>query len=211
VIEELFQNMTLSLISDALFFEPATENITVEYERVQNIYAYNSRNLLLSYGLVLGFALTAVTADCVSICYNGASYSNKFSTILRATRGQNLEELVALNDQKGAGPLPSYLAKARIRFGDAELFEEVTVSIRSSFGRSWRWPVNRLIWWLRSNTMISLTQLLGKSISWPAREGSHCIHKVTKYNANLSVGSEQGLGEEPRPLNCFHEVTTGKE
>jgi hypothetical protein len=121
VIEELFQNMTLSLFSDPGFLEPAAENITVQYERMQNTYTYNSRNLLFSYGLALGFALIAVVAGCVSIWYNGASYSNRFSTILRATRGQNIEELVALNDRAGADPLPKYLAKARIRMGYEEL------------------------------------------------------------------------------------------
>jgi hypothetical protein len=121
VIEELFQNMTLSLFSDPGFLEPAAENITVQYERMQNTYTYNSRNLLMSYGLALGFALIAVIAGCASIWYNGASYSNRFSTILRATRGQKLEELVALNDRTGADPLPKYLAKTRIRLGYEEL------------------------------------------------------------------------------------------
>jgi hypothetical protein len=121
VIEELFQNMTLSLFSDPGFLEPAAENITLQYERMQNTYIYNSRNLLMSYGLALGFALIAVVAGCASIWYNGASYSNRFSTILRATRGQNMEELVALNDRTGADPLPKYLAKARIRLRYEEL------------------------------------------------------------------------------------------
>jgi hypothetical protein len=121
VVEELFQNMTLSLFGDPGFLEPAAENITVQYERMQNTYTYNSRNLLLSYGLALGFALIAVVAGCASIWYNGACYSNRFSTIFRATRGQNMEELVALNDRTGADPLPKYLAEARIRLGYEEL------------------------------------------------------------------------------------------
>lgn len=119
-IEELFRNMTLSLFSDDSFREPTTDNITVRYERSQNIYVYSSKNLILSYGLGLGFAFLAVIAGCSSIYHNGASYSYRFSTIVRTTRGQKMEELVALDDRNGADPLPKYLAKARIRLGEAE-------------------------------------------------------------------------------------------
>jgi len=84
------------------------------FYRTQNTYAYDSRNLLISYGLAVSFALLAGVAGCISIYYTGASYSNKFSTVLRTTRGQELEELVVQNDRTGVDPLPKRLAKTRI-------------------------------------------------------------------------------------------------
>ena len=113
VVEELFQNMTLSLMSTQGFQRDA-KDINMTFYRTQNTYAYDSRNLLISYGLAVSFALLAGVAGCISIYYTGASYSNKFSTVLRTTRGQELEELVVQNDRTGVDPLPKRLAKTRI-------------------------------------------------------------------------------------------------
>jgi hypothetical protein len=114
VLEELFHNMTLSLFSNEAFLELSAKNIMVEYTITENTYAYDSRNLLISYGLAVSFALLAGIAGCLSIYSNGASYSNRFSTVLRTTRGQELEELVLHNDRTGVDPLPKHLEKARI-------------------------------------------------------------------------------------------------
>lgn len=129
-IEELFRNMTLSLFSDHSFLGSTTENITIRYEHTRNVYVYSSKNLFLSYGLALGFAFLAVVAGCVSIHHNGASYSNKFSTIIRTTRGQEMEDLVASDDRDGADPLPKYLANARIRLGDGESEQKTKDELR---------------------------------------------------------------------------------
>jgi hypothetical protein len=127
VLEELFQNMTLSLFSTEAFVEDSVESIEVAYNITQNTYAYDSRNLLISYGLAVSFALLAGIAGCISILSNGASYSNRFSTVLRTTRGQELEELVAHNDRTGVDPLPKHLEKARIdlRRGQVESERDV--------------------------------------------------------------------------------------
>jgi hypothetical protein len=114
VLEELFHNMTLSLFSAKAFLEDSPESIKVEYKITQNTYAYDSRNLLISYGLAVGFALVASIVGCASIYFNGASYSNRFSTVLRTTRGHELEELVVHNDRTGVDPLPKHLEKSRI-------------------------------------------------------------------------------------------------
>jgi hypothetical protein len=114
VVEELFHNMTLSLFSTGAFVQASAEDIEVAYNVTQNTYTYDSRNLFISYGLAVSFALAAGVAGCISIYCNGASYSNRFSTVLRTTRGQELEELVAHNDRTGVDPLPKHLAKSRI-------------------------------------------------------------------------------------------------
>jgi hypothetical protein len=117
-IEELFQNMTLALFSDARFLRDSEQpvNITVSYNR--NIYSYSSRNLLISYGAALSLTLLASVAGCLAIFFNRASYTNKFSTIMRTTAG--FEDLVHENDRTGADPLPKHLAKARIHVGRRE-------------------------------------------------------------------------------------------
>jgi hypothetical protein len=48
-VEELFQKMTLSLFSNPAFLEDSAETVEIEYRVTQNIYAHNSRNLLISY------------------------------------------------------------------------------------------------------------------------------------------------------------------
>jgi hypothetical protein len=127
VLEELFRNMTLSLLSAEAFVEPSAEDIKVAYKITQNTYAYDSRNLFVSYGMAVSFALIAGIAGCASILSNGASYSNRFSTVLRTTRGQELEELVVHNDRTGVDPLPEHLEKSRIdlRRGQVESQHDV--------------------------------------------------------------------------------------
>jgi hypothetical protein len=117
-IEQLFQNFTLALFNDARFLRDSDEpvNITVSYTR--NIYSYSSRNLLLSYGVALSLTLLASLAGCLAIFFNRASYTNKFSTIMRTTAG--FEDLVHETDRTGADPLPKHLAKARIHIGRRE-------------------------------------------------------------------------------------------
>jgi hypothetical protein len=41
--------MTLSLFSNPAFLEDSAETVEIEYRVTQNIYAHNSRNLLISY------------------------------------------------------------------------------------------------------------------------------------------------------------------
>jgi hypothetical protein len=129
VVEELFHNLTLSLFSAETFISDSPEVVQVTRYFTQNTYAYDSRNLLISYGLAVSFALLAGIAGCTSIYSNGASYSNRFSTVLRTTRGQELEELVLHNDRTGFDPLPKHLEKARIdlRRGQVESERDIDV------------------------------------------------------------------------------------
>jgi len=117
-IEQLFQNFTLALFSEPRFLRDSDGlvNVTVSYTR--NIYSYSSRNLLISYGVALGLTLLASLAGCIAIFCNRASYTNRFSTIMRSTAG--FEDLVHLQDRTGADPLPKYLAKSRIDLGRRE-------------------------------------------------------------------------------------------
>jgi hypothetical protein len=90
--------------------------VTRSYTR--NTYSYSQRNLLLSYGIALFLTLLASISGCLAIFHNGASYTHKFSTILRTTTG--LGELVEKEDRTGADPLPIYLSRARVDLGRSE-------------------------------------------------------------------------------------------
>lgn len=114
-IEELFQNMTLSLFSDSRFVRNSEEPVNVTQSHTRNTYSYSQKNLLISYGTALFCTLLGSIAGCIAIYWNGASYTQKFSTILRTTTG--LGPVVAENDRSGADPLPKYLARARVNLG----------------------------------------------------------------------------------------------
>lgn len=105
-IEELFQNMTLSLFSSPSFLIKGTHPVNVTTMRSQNIYIYSSNRLVLSYVIALVLALFSSICGLSAIRLNGASYSNRISTFLRAAAQQDLYSLIPPDDQRGADPLP---------------------------------------------------------------------------------------------------------
>jgi hypothetical protein len=85
-IEQLFQNMTLSLLSKSQYLAEAGQMTDVVLDRWLNVYAYDQKNLLISYGFALVLTLLACAVGCAKVYRNGVSYSNLFSTVLRTTR-----------------------------------------------------------------------------------------------------------------------------
>lgn len=116
-IEELFHNITLSFLSEAAFVRDSEEEVNITIQHTQNVYSYDSTNLLLCYGIALGLSLLACIFGGASIFMSQASYSNKFSTTMRATRGSRIEDLIQHKDRSGEDPLPEYLTGARIVLG----------------------------------------------------------------------------------------------
>ncbi|KAF1809491.1 hypothetical protein P152DRAFT_403231 [Eremomyces bilateralis CBS 781.70] len=115
--EELFQNLTLSLYGTSTYrdFENATAPTNLTIFSPQNIYVYQPRNLALAYGLAVGFSILGVLAGFVAVVANGASYAFDFSSILRVTRNPELTNAVQADVTNGAEPLPSHLAKTKMR------------------------------------------------------------------------------------------------
>ena len=82
-------------------------------------YYYKPWNLWLAYGSAILSASLCVLSGTRSLYKNGYSYNNTFSTVLRKTRGRDLDELVdraEVIDARGANPLPEQISKARIVF-----------------------------------------------------------------------------------------------
>lgn len=125
-IEDVFQRMTLSLLSNPLFVQKTDQPTDAAINSWPNVYTYRQSNLLISYGIALFLALLSCGFGCTTIYLNGLSYSGSLSTTLRVTRGhlEGFDPLLADQDQNGADPLPRHLAVARIHLGETRLEEQ---------------------------------------------------------------------------------------
>ncbi|KAK1819883.1 hypothetical protein LTR12_005758 [Friedmanniomyces endolithicus] len=127
-LEQLFENITISLMSapdlqpnSSSIYYPAKTKVTLATR--ENIYIYAAYKLWLAYGLAI--AATALIAACglAAMFANGAAFSNSFSTILRLSRGADLDRKVQTADLSGRAPLPGYLAEATIRFSHEQMLD----------------------------------------------------------------------------------------
>jgi hypothetical protein len=116
-VEQLFQNITLALFSDSYFANATASGIMVTEYNTVNIYVYTWKRLALSYSIAIILTFLAVIAGYVLLFINGAAYTNKFSTIMRTTRGADIDVLIAVQEMTGADPINERLAKARICVG----------------------------------------------------------------------------------------------
>lgn len=82
-----------------------------------NIYDYDPRDLWIAYGIAAGSSLFCVIFGIYAIWCNGATYQNVFSTFLRTTRDQTLQNLIDPSDN-GAEPLPKDLAEVNITLAE---------------------------------------------------------------------------------------------
>ena len=78
-----------------------------------NTYAYSRFDLWLPYGLAIAATLLCVGIGFEAMIRNRATYSNRFSTILRTTRDAHFDNLVEADDD-GSDPLPKRMAQAEL-------------------------------------------------------------------------------------------------
>ncbi|KAK0276838.1 hypothetical protein LTR35_010232 [Friedmanniomyces endolithicus] len=125
-LEQLFENITISLMSapdlqpnSSSIYYPAKTKVTLA--TLENIYIYAAYKLWLAYGLAI--AATALIAACglAAMMANGAAFSNSFSTILRLSRGADLDRKVQDADLSGRAPLPRYLEEATVKFSQEQV------------------------------------------------------------------------------------------
>ncbi|KAL9601503.1 MAG: hypothetical protein Q9219_002455 [cf. Caloplaca sp. 3 TL-2023] len=120
-LEELFRNITMSLMSasdlqpnvSSIYYPDKTE---VKSSTRENIYIYAASKLWLAYGLSIGASALIALFGVAAIASNNASFSNRFSTILRLSRGAQLNYEINHQDMSGRDPLPAYAKKVTVRF-----------------------------------------------------------------------------------------------
>lgn len=111
-IEELVRNMTLSMLAVPALLAPQAHETDVSITTFSNVYHYNWQRLVLAYGIAISLTFLAVTLGFYTIASTGSCYSNKFSTILRVSRNEELDSLIEEDDRHGEDPLPEYIGKA---------------------------------------------------------------------------------------------------
>ena len=130
-VEQLFRNITLSLLSYDSFrtnytdgFFHALTPVTISTPYVA--YLYTPRNLLIAYGSAALASLLCFLIGGLVIATSGASYSSTFSTVLRAAAGiPHLNNLLHTGGPEpgsrkiAADPLPNQIAKTKLSIGQA--------------------------------------------------------------------------------------------
>jgi hypothetical protein len=80
-----------------------------------NVYEYQAKDLYIAYGVSILVSVVCVAIGFIAISRNSGAYMNNFSTILRTTRDDSLDDLVTITDTNGIDPLGKDLGRARVR------------------------------------------------------------------------------------------------
>lgn len=88
-------------------------NITTK--SIVNFYYYNWRDLWISYGLALAFALLANILGGVAFWINGVAHDRSFSALLSSTRDPKLARIFN-PETLGKLPLQGIVAKTPLKF-----------------------------------------------------------------------------------------------
>ncbi|EXJ96276.1 hypothetical protein A1O1_01402 [Capronia coronata CBS 617.96] len=116
--EELFQNITLSLMAferyrtnftDIQHEHPLT-NVTIYSPYI--VYDYAPRNLIIAYASAVGVALVIVVIGSLVLFTSGKSFSNTFTTVMRTTNNPHVEGIVTQDDKDGRDPLAKHIAQS---------------------------------------------------------------------------------------------------
>lgn len=127
-IEDLSQNLTLSLLSSGLFANKTTAEVMVTVSQIY--YTYNWYNLVVSYLAAVMVALVCVAVGIHAYLANGYSASSSFSSIMFTTRNADLDRLAG-GQCLGAQPIPRELGDVKLQYG---LLRSETVPAHAAFG-----------------------------------------------------------------------------
>lgn len=97
------------------------EKTRVQFATLENIYIYAVYKLWLAYGLAIGATAMIALVGVAAMIANQASFSNKFSTIFRLSRGAQLSNEIDHADLSGRDPLPAYAEKATVKFSQEQM------------------------------------------------------------------------------------------
>lgn len=110
-LEQMLINATLSVLS----LDLSNETQTVELINWETIYVYSDpERLVLSYGTALLFGTMAVVLGCFSLYRNGEPGDRGFMKVLLATRNQELDELVLLDENEKTC---RHIDEVKLRYG----------------------------------------------------------------------------------------------
>jgi hypothetical protein len=114
-IQDLANNFTISFLS----IPDATVDVStpVTITAPQNIYHYDSRNLLISYAAGIAATIFAVIVGLMAIHSNGVCHSTSFSAIMTSTIGNRQMSDLSKGQSIGAQPLSKMVAEKEIRLG----------------------------------------------------------------------------------------------
>lgn len=114
-IEDLANNITISMLSSPDLTSPTLRlaNFTLPH----NVYQYNSKNLVISYGLAIAFAIIAVGIGFWALYENGVAHSTSFSAIMAATQNP---DIAVLSEGSSIGIVRKEVKATKLRFGVVE-------------------------------------------------------------------------------------------
>jgi len=114
-IEDLANNITISMLSSPDLTSP---NLTLaNFTIPQNVYQYNSKNLVISYSLAIAFAIIAVGIGFWALYENGVAHSTSFSAIMAATQNP---DIAVLSEGSSIGVIRKEVKATNLRFGVIE-------------------------------------------------------------------------------------------
>ena len=140
LVQGLYEDMILSMLSDPQFADvawaarpgeqsgalpaapeganPADYAYPCTRTRAANVYSYHARDLWIVYGIAVLLALLSVAAGAVALRENGGeSRNNRFSSVVAATRGPELERVRWGGPGADKGEVPDDVRDLKLGYG----------------------------------------------------------------------------------------------
>jgi hypothetical protein len=114
-IQDLANNITISFLSNPNMTVNASIPVTITTP--QNIYRYDSRNLVISYATGVAATIFAMIVGLMAINSNGVCHSTSFSAVMTSTIGNRQMSELTKGQSLGAKPLSRKLAEKKLRLG----------------------------------------------------------------------------------------------
>ncbi|KAL3478958.1 hypothetical protein BJX99DRAFT_93954 [Aspergillus californicus] len=131
VASELGKNLTLSYFGNTYFLNSTQGSMVDVYHYPnQTEYVYASRNLFIAYGVAVFVSLLCIIAGILTMWDNGITFTDSFSTILRATRNKKFDEIVPDDSTTGADPPPESLSNTRVQWMPASGRDDAVAGLK---------------------------------------------------------------------------------
>ncbi|EUC50771.1 hypothetical protein COCMIDRAFT_21784 [Bipolaris oryzae ATCC 44560] len=115
-MQDLFEDMIITLLSDPNLVAAQTQNTACEKSRTMMVYVYYKQSLWIGYAIVIAITFAFVLVGAWSLYKNGVASDVLFSRIMVTTRNPTLDHL-SVGACLGGDPFPKDLTKTKLRFG----------------------------------------------------------------------------------------------